>query len=232
MRANATPLQHFLRGRTARRWLLGAAITALYALAPVLAMAKVPSPANSTVPAHVTLVGCDQFGSPDPAGTITCVIRNLANIPEPGAIVVIDFTQTPDMQPSMVQPDPGVWVNCMAGSRMLSALCDNNGAVTFHVVGSATHTGASGANDQRVTIMANGVLMDSPTVSAFDEDGVNGVGPADLADFMQDFFSGQYWERSDFDGNGALDPNDLSLWVKEFFSGESVHSGSTASCPQ
>jgi hypothetical protein len=232
MQANASPLLTVLRSRAARRWLLACAIAILCSLAPKLARAKLPSPANCTIPSHIPLVGLDSRGQADPAGSISFVIRNLANIPEPSSMVVLDFSQTPDMEPSMAQPDPGVYsVSCYGGGRWVQALTDEHGAVTIRVVGCAMRSAADGAQGATVRILADGVLLGWATVSAFDQDGYGGVGPADLTDFLQDFFSPQYWARSDYDGNGTLGPNDLSVWLVEFFSGNSVHSGAMAGCP-
>jgi hypothetical protein len=232
MRANPTPFHRFLRNRTARIRFLAAAFAVLCALAPGLATAKIPYPALCTVPDHILLVGCGPNGAADPAGTITCVIRNLQDFPEPQAMVILDFSQTPDMEPSMVQPDPGVYgVFCQGGSRYVQALTDMQGSVTFRLVGCALRSTASGAHGPTLIISADGVQLRVATVSAFDLDGAQGVGPTDLTAFLQDFFSGQYWARADYDGDGTLGPNDLSVWVQDFFSGNSVQGGSMAGCP-
>jgi len=211
--------------------LLAAAIALLCSLAPMLAGAGLPSPANSTVPAHVLLVGEGPTGAADPVGTLTCTVRRLDNTTYRQARVQFDFAETPDMEPSLVQPDPQITVTCSGGTRTVNAVADDNGTVTLRIVGRALRSTPDGAHSNSLRVFAEGVLMAIPTVSAFDQDGVGGVGPADLNDFLQDFFSGQYWARSDYDGNGSLGPGDLSAWLQVFFAANSVQSGSMAACP-
>ena len=202
------------------------------ALAPNIAGAKVPSPANSTMPSHILLVGEDAQGQADPIGAITFVLRDLANVPERQSTVRLYFPDTPDLEPSMVQPDPNVsTVFCDGGGRYVEAITNDQGSVTLRVVGRALRSAAGTHDRWAMRLFGDGVLLSNATVSAVDEDGVGGVGPADLSDFLDDFFSGQYWARSDFDGDGALGPNDLSVWVRVFFGPGSVLSGSTAACP-
>ena len=208
------------------------ALVALCSVAPAIARAApVPSPANCTIPSHVVLVGRDASGAADPLGSITLVIRKLTNEPIAQASISIDFHNTEDMQPSLVQPDPSVTVFCGGGKAIVRAFTDNNGQATIRIVGRAFHSVPGGAQAPTLDVFANGVLLGTVPVSAFDQDGGGGVNPADESLFFADFFSGQYWARSDFDGNGALGPNDLSLWEQAFFASNSVQSGGASACP-
>jgi len=211
---------------------LAAAFAALCSLAPPLAHASnIPYPPNCTIPSHVVLTGLDAHGAADPLGTMTFEIRSLVNLPLNNAVLAIDFGQTPDVRPSEVQPDPSVTqVFCAAGGPIVQAFTDINGRVTIRLVGRAYHSAASGAHAPTLQIFCNGVFLSTVPVSAFDQDGGGGLNPADESLFFSDFFSGQYWARSDFDGNGALGPNDLSLWEQAFFASNSVQSGA-GTCP-
>ena len=67
-------------------------------------------------------------------------------------------------------------------------------------------------------------------IAAADEDG-NGLGAADISLWQQDYFSGPYWERSDFDGDGTLSAADLSIWLSLYFAGGSTRSCIGSACP-
>jgi hypothetical protein len=204
-------------------------LTALLSAAiPAMARAGVPPPQNSTIPAHVILVGRDASGQPDPRGRATVVIRDLANNPLPGVSVAIDFSATPDMGPSQTQPDPAILnVNCSA--RTLIALTGADGSVTFSIVGRANRGIASVAQGQTLRFYADGVFLGTAIVSAPDQDG-DGVNAVDLSYFLSDFFTGQYLERSDHDGNGFLSASDLSALLTVFFGSQSIQGGGPA-CP-
>src|SRR5262249_49284417 len=81
-------------------------------------------------------------------------------------------------------------------------------------------------------IFANGVQFGSPTVSAFDLDGVNGVGANDLSIWLADFGTpgNPAYGRSDYDCSGGVGVNDLAVWIAAFGSGAQVQSCS-ATCP-
>jgi len=79
-------------------------------------------------------------------------------------------------------------------------------------------------------IFAEGTLIGSPTVSAFDLDGRSGLGAGDLAVFLSDFASGNPYGRSDFDCSGGIGANDLRTWLNAFGSSTQNVSASAA-CP-
>ena len=79
-------------------------------------------------------------------------------------------------------------------------------------------------------IYANGVLIGSPTVSAYDLDGANGVAINDLSAWLTDFGSGIQYGRSDYDCSGSVSINDLSLWLTLFGNSASQESCVIA-CP-
>jgi hypothetical protein len=202
-----------------------AGLIALFcALAPGPAHAiAVPSVPDCTFPTHVVLVGRDANGAADPLGTLNFVIRAVGHRPISGAIIVLDFSSTPDLKISSNQPDGGILdVSCPVGS--VKAMTHADGSASFSIVGRAIHS-AAGAHAATLDLYCNGVLLGTIPVAAFDQDGVAGINPTDNSLFLNDFFSGQYWERSDFDGNGVLGPADLSLWAEAFFAANSVQSG-------
>jgi hypothetical protein len=112
--------------------------------------------------------------------------------------------------------------------------------VTKHTAadGSAHFTilGGSNGGGNAVTLLgggrifANGTLIASPTVSAFDLDGGSGVGANDLSCWLTDFGSGQPFGRADYDCSGGVGANDLSFWLTAFGQGTMTQSCG-ASCP-
>jgi len=209
-----------------------AAVAAFIAcLTPAVSHAGLPDPSNSTIPAHVVLVGRDPSGSADPMGQMTVVIRDLANNPMPGALVRMQFSNASDTRPSLAQPDPAITgVSCDGARTTFTMLTGPDGAVRFSLVGIGVLSAASPPQYPTLTFYWDQAYLGAVKVAALDEDGGGGVAPADQSQFLMDFFSSQYWPRSDFDGNGALGANDLSQWLGAFFASNSIQSGG-ASCP-
>src|SRR5262249_49497688 len=142
MRANRSSIAGFLRGRAARIWLLAAAIALLCSLAPMLARASLPHPEWSVIPSHIVLVGQGPSGAADPVGPFTCQIRlGDPTLPARHVEVRLDFAETPDMEPSLVQSDPNVTgVICSGGFRSVTAMTGEDGNVTLRIVGRAVRT--------------------------------------------------------------------------------------------
>lgn len=191
------------------------------------AMAGVPSPGNSTVPPCITLVG-NTAGVPDPAGSFTVIVRDLANNPLNGASVVIDLSGCTDIAICSDQLDAAAIVNCAA--KTTRKFTDITGTVSFIVLGGSNGAGNATTLLGGAKIFANGTLIGSPTASTFDLDGASGVGANDLSAWVTDFGSGQSFGRSDYDCSGSIGANDLSLWVTEFGGGASAAS-CAVSCP-
>ena len=197
-------------------------LTAAGLLAASAAMAGVPSAANSTVPACISIVG-SAAGVPDVLGTFSITVRDLANNPLSGASVVIDLSNCGDLALCEDQLDANALVTC--GAKTTRKFTDGLGQVTFIVLGGGNGTPASTLLGGG-RIFANGTLIGSPTVSAYNLDGVLGIGGSDLALFLGDFASGQNFGRSDFDCSANIGGGDLSFWLGGFSAG-----GSQSFCP-
>lgn len=203
-------------------------LTAAGLLVASAAMAGVPSEGNSTKPACITLVG-QLAGVPDAAaGQFTVIVRDLANNPINGASVVIDFSNTNDLAICDDQLDVDALVNCAA--KTTRKFTDITGTVTFTVLGGSNGAGNATSLLNAGRIYANGTLIGSPTVAAYDLDGSSGVGANDLSAWLTDFGTGNPFGRSDFDCSGGVGANDLSFWLTEFGTGASSASCSV-SCP-
>lgn len=205
-----------------RRSLVLTALTALaLACAAPVARADDPGPLPWTVPHLIPVTGHDGVGHPDPAGEVTIVIRDLANNPVPGAQVVLDFSGCNELRLCADAHEAGVTVNCAA--KTVSAFTNANGLVRLHVIGtSVAAPGGPGAGMSCARIYANGILGSLATVAIYDLSGGNGLTPADLSAWMDDFFSGSYVGRADYDDSGIVGPGDLSKWLEVFFAANSV----------
>jgi len=203
-------------------------LTAAGLLVASAAMAGVPSATNSTTPTCVTLVG-SLSGVPDsPAGQFTVIVRDLANNPLNGASVVVDFSGCLDIAICDDQLDANALVNC--GAKTTRKFTDALGSVSFTILGGSNGAGNASTLLGGGKIFANGTLIQTPTVAAYDLDGSSGVGANDLSAWLTDFGSGQPYGRSDYDCSGGIGANDLSFWLTEFGAGTSA-SSCAVSCP-
>lgn len=189
------------------------------------ASAEPISPPNASLPACITLVGSNG-STASPAGRFEVIMRDLANNPIPNAHIVVDLANAPDLHLCAQQLANGVVADCP--NNRASAITDANGRAVFTLMGSALAGPGSGLHNGR--IYADGVLLGSPTVSAFDLDGVSGVGANDFSLWFGDFVAGATFGRADYDCSGAIGANDLSIWLGEFGSAASALS-CAASCP-
>jgi hypothetical protein len=203
-------------------------LAVLAVLTPALALASPPSPANSTVPSCISLVGTNAAVPATAAGQFLVVVRDLANNPIAGAVVAIDLSGCPDLHLCPDQLDPAVTVDC--AHQRVSKVTDGAGRVVFTLLGGSNGAGSAVTLLGGGKIYWDGTLIGSPTVSAYDLDGRTGLGANDLSGWLGDFGSGNPYGRSDYDCSGWLGANDLSLWLNAFGSG-AMSSSCGASCP-
>ena len=193
----------------------------LFSIFPAASWAKTacpPSPFESSSPPGVSLVG--HSGAPDPAGSVTYVIRDLARNPVPGSLVYLDFSACPELRLATDAVAPGFFLNCASNS--IYGVTNMSGEVTFRIVGSRL---SAVQPEPCLRAHADGMPLPAPKVSVFDLDGVNGVNSLDLTILAADLFSGQYRQRSDHDFDGDVDPMDLCVFARVLFGGGSVSSG-------
>jgi hypothetical protein len=182
-----------------------------------------PSPWQSTVPDHLTMVGRNGSG-PDTSFPFTVVVRNSDGGTMAYLHVTLEFSS--DYRICSDQ-GPGFSVDCPA---MISGLTDANGVVTFHVAGCARNAGGTPESASGASVRADGFLIGGPVrIAALDQNGCDGVNGSDLSLWLADFMSGRAFERSDYDFDGSLGGNDLSLWLATFLTGTS--SNGCVSCP-
>lgn len=187
-----------------------------------------PGPVNGTFPPCVRVVGTNGGQASQQFGEFEVVWLDLANNPIPGALIRVDFSAIPELHIAADQPDPEAIVDC--AGKGVSKLTDANGRAVFCIVGASTGAGSGVTLLNGCKIFANGRLCASPTASAFDLDGSNGLGAGDLAVFLSDFSTGQNLGRSDYDCSGYLGAADLSIWLIAFASGTQTVSAAPT-CP-
>jgi hypothetical protein len=182
-----------------------------------------PSPANSTIPKLVSVMGRNSSGVADPISQFTVTYRDLANNPVAGALIVVDFGACAELRLCSESHDPNVVVDC--ASRTVRQVTDANGVAIFRVAGwSVAAPGTPGTGYNAGRIYADGVLLGSPTVAIYDLD-MHGLGASDLSALLSDLFSGNNAARGDYDASGQLGASDLSTWLRAYFAG-----GSTTNC--
>lgn len=191
------------------------------------AHAQIPSPANSTIPGHVNLVGFGPVGADSASGHCYVIFRDLANNPVPGVTITFEFQAIQDMTIASDQPDPRLTVNC--ATRTVSAVTDANGRADFTIVGAGI-PGRPASTQFQFHVYADGVLLGSPMLSAFDLDGVGGVKLNDLALWFADYVTATSPMRADFDGSGNVSLSDLSIWSAAYFGSGSTQSAASY-CP-
>jgi len=204
---------------------------ALLASAP--SFAKLPSPANSHIPAGIRLVGV-RDGVADPAGEFTVSVRSLSNNPEWNDVVSVDFSQCVaggEIAIASRQDADQQFIDC--AYHTVRAMTGQDGVAHFCIVGSAHNAGgAPGADAPCAVIYADGVLLGTVKVAAFDENGRGGVNPIDVSAWVGDLFAagGKYIARSDFNGDGVVNGLDLASMAQVYFDARSIESA-PANCP-
>jgi hypothetical protein len=193
------------------------------------AAAGVPTPQTCTIPSHVVLVGTDAGGVPDALGAFSVVVRRF-DVVVPGSQVWVDFSESPHLKLCSVQPSPGLYLVCGPVPQGVVGSADMTGTITLRLVGRADRS-APDPQAASLRIYADGVLLGTVRVSAFDQDG-GGVGATDIAAWIDDHFHLPNASRSDFDGDGTVGAEDLSLLLDAHFRSGSILECAAAYCSQ
>ena len=194
---------------------------------PGAAMASPPNWATSSIPSQISLVGVTGACVPDPAGTVTFIIRDANNTPLAARKVLIDFSACADVA---LGSGPGV-----ACPSTVSGVTDGFGRVDITVAGFGNGTGPPRAANPCATVTvfhgSTGFPFPNLSVSTFDRDGMRGVGASDLSLVIRDFLDNPEAGRSDFNGDGHVGGEDLSLWISVFIRGGSAVSVAPCGSP-
>ncbi|MBI5168337.1 MAG: hypothetical protein HZA61_02495 [Candidatus Eisenbacteria bacterium] len=182
----------------------------LCATAAAPAVADLWWPANSTIPSRITIVGWSGARPDAAVGQFEVVVRDLANNPVPGSVVVIDFSSLPEVHLASDQMDAAVLTNCAQHS--VRRFTDAAGRAVFTVMGHGGNATLA-PGPLRAHIYADGVLLGSPLVAILDVDGSGGAGANDVALFLDSFALPQPPGCFDYDGSEFVGANDLAVWL-------------------
>jgi hypothetical protein len=200
-------------------------------LAAGVAFANVPDPTNSTIvatfegPFYGIPLGGSDLSTADPSSQLIVTVKDLANNPIQGSVVIVDFSGCSDVQICDTQLDGSI-ADC--ATKTVRMTTDVAGKATFYIVGHANVTAdADGSNLGAVVVYADGVnLFDAAedvngaglNAACFDLDGGAGVGGGDLSIWIDDFGLGLGTgpERSDYNFDGSVGGGDLSIWIDYF----------------
>ena len=191
-------------------------LTALaLALFPAAPFAQ-PSALTSTVPTAMRVVAPGP-GAVDLASVYVVTVRDAGGFPLEGETVALDFSGCPHVKPASEQSYGDVQADCIA--EVVSMVTNSDGEARFLVQGSVVSRAAAGTGAGCVLVSAGSPLvpLGNASPSAFDEDGVNGLGANDLSLWLCDFVSGLPLARSDYDGAADVGVSDLSLWIERYF---------------
>ena len=217
-----------MRGRSAL--LLLAVIAVFVTPAPVRAACPVPDPSSCILAPCLSVVGHNGLVA-DPAGTYTITVMCDPVTPLAGVPVTLIFDACSDIAICTQQLDPTKTVTCGVGVKQISGLTDALGNITFTVIGGGTPIDFSSPTCMTVTAGVPPVVIGSVAVSAFDLDGIGGVGANDLSIFFLDFGTGNPLPRSDYDCTGNVGANDFSFWLTIFGGGQSAGGCTGVMCP-
>jgi hypothetical protein len=200
-------------------------------VASSVAMAGVPDPTQSIVPTYIDLVAC-KAGVADPYGAFTVTVNDAAGNPVAGCEVKIVFADDLYIYDTIT----GLTVDCATNS--VAATSGLDGVASFDITGATINTkgNATGSGAAGASIYACEILLGTPTVAVFDENGAvstKGVEALDLSAWLGDFGKVGtigYKGRSDFSHSGAIDSIDLARWLQRFGSGNSAATCGTL-CP-
>jgi hypothetical protein len=184
-------------------------------------------PFEATIPPVVRLVGADPSGHPDPSGTFTVILRDSWNSPVPDATILVDFSAASDAIVCDVQA-----LGVVRVSQGVEGRTDAEGRMSIAILGRAVR-GAPASRPRAVSVFARcsafpytQTFLGSCSCVAFDLNGTNGVGGADLSLWLTAFVSGASPPLCDYNGSGNVGGADLSEWLRVFCGG-----GSSQTCP-
>ena len=153
----------------------------------------IPAPLNCTIPAVVPLVGTDAFGNPDPRGEFKVRVRDFANNPMAGSLVIVEFSQCSAARIAATGYAAGITVDCRPTRMTVRRLTDALGEAVFRIPGTA-RPGLTQGTDC-VTISADGIALGRAGAVCADLNGADGVGIADLSSWLTAFSAGRCLAR-------------------------------------
>lgn len=190
----------------------------LLMLLPAVALGM-PIRANSEVPPLLRVVTPRGSGV-DSTATYTVILRDAINVPYWGGDVWLDFTDCDHVMLAEEQPFyPPVQKGCAPPFVGLGGLSDENGAVSFIVLGSVLQRWPDVADAGCIRVTVMGMDFGNVSPAAYDQDGVGGLTANDLSLVTCDraAWPSPIYARSDFNGDGFIDGYDVANWMGQYF---------------
>jgi len=191
---------------------------------------KAVAPGQCATPSVVNLIGQNFAGATwqGPQGVtdgrFEVTVKDVYGELLSGVPVVLDLSQCPDLIVAAVQP-PGVLADCEDRSAIASTGVD--GIARYSVVGyGGPRTPYTFSGSAAIRAGAGGPVLGQPSVSVFDQDGVNGIGPNDFSLWLEDALSEANMQRSNFDGKPLVMDVDLPLLLAPMTLDPPAESGS------
>jgi hypothetical protein len=201
-----------------------------------VAMAGVPSAANSTLPLGIQFVG-HTGGVADVKGQAVVIVRDAGNNPVINSTVELLFgacasAVNSDLNLDDVQTFAGNAVNC--AGNVIVAVTNGSGQATFRIIGGASALPGNnpGITTACCTVRADGQVLGVLRVGAYDLNTSGGVNGADQSLLLATLFAGPagYRCRGDYNGNGIVDSADLSKLLSVQFGAGSLTSAVAPFC--
>lgn len=201
-----------------------------------VAMAGVPSAANSSLPTGIQFVGSNG-GVADVKGQAVVTVRDAGNNPVINSTVELLFgacatDPNSDLNLDDVQTFAGVAVNC--AGNVVVAVTNASGQATFRIVGGANALPGNnpGINVACCTVRADGQVLGNLRVAAYDLNTSGGVNAADQSLLLSTLFAGPagYRTRADYNGDGTVNSADLSKLLSVQFGAGSLQSAVAPFC--
>ncbi len=190
----------------------------------------VPSPANSTIPKLIWIVGRSSAGLADTAGRFRVVYRDIANNPITNALIRVEFLAAAGVRLCGAQESSVTAMDCGAPNPWVEGLTGPDGSWSPSLTGCSN--GTAGISPDGLARFHSPIgVLGSARVAILDLAGCNGMGANDLSIWLIDFGAANGVQRSDYDGNGTVGANDLSLWLNAFGSMQSAEGCGLAVCP-
>ena len=212
----------------------------IFATLAIAALPLFPNPSFAGIPMPATAVGAGvQLGGvlsgvTDPHATVRFRILDGSNQPIPGSTVDLLFGNCTffELRIATTQSFAGMTWDC--SSKTARAVTNANGDAFFCLRGAALAGPGNplGMINPCVAIRADGVLLGTSRLAAYDLDGKNGVNAADQSLFMSTLFAGPpgYRSRADYNGDGLVNTADLARLLGVLLAGQSATSAGVPYC--
>jgi hypothetical protein len=175
----------------------------------------------------------------DARGEAVVIVRDCGNNPTANATVELQFGAccsgpVSDLRFPPAQSFPGMaWV--LEPDAVASAITNEQGRAVFRIVGGAASSPGNppGLTTACATVRADGMVLGTLRVGAYDLNSSGGVNAADQSLLLSTLFASPngYRTRADYNGDGLINSADLAKILSVQFGAGSLTSGTAMACP-